>query len=56
LLHPGVVPVYVLSDCSNGRPYFTLKMVKGQTIAALLTACKDPAKERTKFVGVFAKV
>jgi serine/threonine-protein kinase len=56
LQHPGVVPVYQLSAFPDGRPYFTMKLVKGQTLADLLAARKDPAEDRTHFVGVFAQV
>jgi serine/threonine-protein kinase len=35
LQHPGVVPVYDIG-CFGKRPFFTMKLVKGQTLAALL--------------------
>src|SRR6516225_1704405 len=35
LQHPGVVPVYDIGRFGD-RPYFTMKLVKGQTLAALL--------------------
>jgi serine/threonine-protein kinase len=36
LQHPGVVPVYELGQLSDQRPYFTMKLVAGQTLARLL--------------------
>jgi serine/threonine protein kinase len=36
LQHPGVVPVYELGQFPDKRPYFTMKLVKGQTLAQLL--------------------
>src|SRR5205823_7275284 len=36
LQHPGVVPVYELGCADDGRPYFTMKLVKGVTLAQLL--------------------
>ena len=30
LQHPGVVPVYELGSFADRRPYFTMKLVKGQ--------------------------
>ena len=36
LQHPGIVPVYELGTFADRRPYFTMKLVKGQTLAALL--------------------
>jgi serine/threonine-protein kinase len=56
LQHPGVVPVYELGQFPDRRPYFTMKLVKGQTLAALLAARKDPAEERSRFVGIFGQV
>jgi serine/threonine protein kinase/tetratricopeptide (TPR) repeat protein len=46
LQHPGVVPVYELSQTGDRRLYFTMKLVKGKTLAALLherQACAGPA-------------
>ena len=34
--HPGIVPVYELGAFADRRPYFAMKLVKGQTLAALL--------------------
>ncbi len=36
LQHPGVVPIYELGAFADCRPYFTMKLVKGRTLAALL--------------------
>jgi serine/threonine-protein kinase len=56
LQHPGIVPVYELGQFADKRPYFTMKLVKGKTLAVLLSARKEPAEDRTKFVGIFAQV
>jgi eukaryotic-like serine/threonine-protein kinase len=56
LQHPGVVPVYELGVFPDQRPYFTMKLVKGKTLAALLAARKVLAEDRAKFVGIFAQV
>ena len=37
LQHPGVVPVYDIGHFGD-RPFFTMKLVKGKTLAALLAA------------------
>jgi tetratricopeptide (TPR) repeat protein len=37
LQHPGVVPVYELGTFPDRRPYFAMKLVKGRTLAALLS-------------------
>src|SRR5262249_26016741 len=33
LQHPGVVPVYELGRFPDQRPYFTMKLVRGRTLA-----------------------
>jgi serine/threonine-protein kinase len=37
LQHPGIAPVYDVGTATGKRPYFTMKLVKGQTLAKLLT-------------------
>jgi serine/threonine-protein kinase len=56
LQHPGIAPVYELGQLPDRRPYFSMKLVKGQTLASLLTARTDLAEDRPKFVGVFQQV
>jgi serine/threonine-protein kinase len=56
LQHPGVVPVYELGVFSDRRPYFTMKLVKGKTLAVLLAARNNVGDDRAKVVGIFAQV
>jgi serine/threonine-protein kinase len=56
LQHPGVVPVYELSRFADGRPFFTMKLVKGRTLAALLAERMGPADDRGRFLQHFLKV
>jgi serine/threonine-protein kinase len=56
LQHPGIVPIHELGRADDGRPYFTMKLVKGHTLAALLAARSDPAQERPRFLGIFQQV
>jgi len=51
LQHPGIVPVYELGTFPDSRPYFTMKLVQGRTLAALLHDRKDPAAELPRFLG-----
>jgi len=53
LQHPGIVPVYGLGLQSDGRPFFAMKFVKGQTLSALLQERKTPADELRRFTLVF---
>src|SRR5262245_59555818 len=51
LQHPGVVPVYDIGRFGD-RPFFTMKLVKGQTLAALLGERADPAVDRPRFLAI----
>src|SRR5262249_6031593 len=53
LQHPGVVPVHELGQLPDGRPYFTMELVKGRTLAALLAERPSPLHELPRFLGVF---
>src|SRR6188474_3630945 len=46
LQHPGIVPVYELGLMADERPYFTMKLVKGHTLASLFQQRKSPADDR----------
>ncbi|MFT6144388.1 MAG: serine/threonine-protein kinase [Myxococcota bacterium] len=37
--HPGIVPVYALSSDRNGVPSYSMKLIRGRTLTAWLTAC-----------------
>jgi Flp pilus assembly protein TadD len=56
LQHPGIAPLYELGQFADKRPYFTMKLVKGKTLATLLAGRKSPEEERTRFVGIFAQI
>ena len=56
LQHPGVVPVYEMGLRPDQRPFFTMKLVKGETLAAQLEARKDPGQDRLKYLRIFEQV
>jgi serine/threonine-protein kinase len=56
LQHPGVVPVYELGTFADRRPYFSMKLVKGRTLAALLHERTDPRSELSRFLAIFEAV
>jgi serine/threonine-protein kinase len=56
LQHPGIVPVYELGLMADERPYFTMKLVKGRTLAALLLQRKSPADNRGRVLDIFESV
>jgi tetratricopeptide (TPR) repeat protein len=56
LQHPGIVPIYELGTFADRRPYFAMKLVKGQTLAALLAGRSSPEEGLPRFLGVFEQV
>src|SRR5262245_1900201 len=55
LQHPGVVPVYDVGHFGE-RPFFTMKLVKGKTLAALLAERASPADERPRFLAITLQI
>jgi serine/threonine-protein kinase len=56
LQHPGVVPVYELGQFQDDRPFFTMKLVKGQTLAKLLLQRTSPQEDLPHLLTVFEQV
>jgi serine/threonine protein kinase/Tfp pilus assembly protein PilF len=38
LEHPGIVPVYALDEDAEGKPYYVMRFIEGQTFADAITA------------------
>jgi eukaryotic-like serine/threonine-protein kinase len=55
LQHPGIVPVYEAGQLPDRRPYFTMRLVKGHTLARLL-AGRTGLEGRPHFLKVFEQV
>jgi hypothetical protein len=54
LTHPNIVPVHTAGRLADGRPYYTMKLIEGQKLGALL---KNPAAAgRIDFLQVFARI
>ncbi len=56
LQHPGVVPVYELGTMADQRPFFTMKLVKGQTLSALLGERSSPTDDLPRFLSIFEAI
>jgi tetratricopeptide (TPR) repeat protein len=56
LQHPGVAPVYALGRLPDGRPYFSMKLVKGRTLTTLMAERTEPGQERPRFLAIFEQV
>jgi eukaryotic-like serine/threonine-protein kinase len=55
LQHPGVVPVYDIGRFGD-RPYFTMKLVKGRTLAAILGDRPDPSADRPRLIAIALQI
>ena len=55
LQHPGITPVYELGQFADQRPFFTMKLVKGKTLAAMLSDRRD-VFDRGKLLGIFEQI
>ncbi len=56
LQHPGIVPVYELGQFGDQRPFFSMKLIKGKTLAELLVQRKEPSEDWPKLLGIFEQV
>ncbi len=56
LQHPGIVPVYELGAFTNRRPFFAMRLVKGRTLASLLSDRPDPGRDVSHFLTIFEAV
>jgi serine/threonine-protein kinase len=56
LQHPGIVPIYEMGLFGDRRPFFAMKLVKGDTLAKLLDGRKNPAEALPRFLGIFEAI
>jgi serine/threonine-protein kinase len=56
LQHPGIVPVYEVGRSPGQQPYFTMKLVRGRTLAAHLRERSDPGQDLARFEQIFEQV
>ena len=55
LQHPNIVPVHNLGRLPDGRLYFTMKLVRGRTLAEILSDGREE-KRLPEFLGHFEKI
>jgi tetratricopeptide (TPR) repeat protein len=56
LQHPGIVPIHELGKLADDLPYFTMKLVKGQTLSQLLALGTTSEANRARVLGIFEQV
>lgn len=47
LEHPGIVPVYGLGTYDDGRPYYAMRLIRGDTLKKAIQQFHAPAEGRT---------
>jgi serine/threonine-protein kinase len=55
LQHPGVLTVYELGLQPDRRPYFTMRLIKGRTLAEALDERGLPDQDRRRFLSIFER-
>jgi serine/threonine-protein kinase len=56
LHHPGVIPVHEMGELPDGRPYFVMRYVEGETLEAQLAPRAHPAENLPHFLRTFERV
>jgi serine/threonine-protein kinase len=56
LQHPSIVPVYEMGLLPDASPFFTMKLVNGRTLAALMQHRGDTPDDRLRLLQVFEQV
>ena len=56
LQHPAIAPIHELGTLPDGRPFFTMKLIQGRTLADLLRARPAPQEDLPRFVAIFEQI
>ena len=56
LQHPGIVPIYELGTFGDSRPFFSMKLVKGHTLAGMLEDRSNASDELPRFLVIFEAI
>ncbi|MFO0957347.1 MAG: serine/threonine-protein kinase [Isosphaeraceae bacterium] len=51
LEHPGIVPVYGLGTYADGRPYYAMRLVQGETLQGALDRLKEAASDPAEWLA-----
>ena len=56
LQHPGIPPIYDHGVLDDGRPYFTMKLVGGDTFADILGGGRSDEADLSRCLGIFEQL
>ena len=56
LEHPGVVPIHRLGEGKDGLPYYTMKMIKGETLQDAIKAYHRKPKDKQELMSLVRRL
>jgi serine/threonine-protein kinase len=56
LQHPGIAPLHDVGELPDGRPYFSMKLIRGRTLAQLLQERPSPTHDLPGFLAIFGQL
>ncbi len=56
LAHPGIPPVHALGKLRDGSPFLAMKLVRGKTMAALLSSRSSASDDFSRLLQIFQQV
>ncbi|MFN0018775.1 MAG: tetratricopeptide repeat protein [Pirellulaceae bacterium] len=56
LQHPGIPPVHEIGRLTDGRPFFSMKLIEGRTLAELLKERSSPEADLPRWIKLFEQV
>jgi serine/threonine-protein kinase len=56
LQHPGIAPLHDMGELPDGRPYFSMKLIRGRTLAQLLKERPSPTHDLPGFLAIFGQL
>ena len=60
LQHPGIVPIYEMGRSEDNRPFFTMKLINGETLKSVLQKAKNhrhpDSAQRQQLLNIFLQV
>ena len=56
LQHPGIAPVYEVGELEDGRPFYCMKLVEGNTLAQVLADRNSGSVSTTRVLNFFLQV
>lgn len=56
LQHPCIAPVHELGTTSDGRPFFSMKLIGGQTLDARIAESQASEVEQSALIEIFAQI